>query len=57
MVHKYNCYIIGCILGSPITTSERVINLVTNVRRENKNDKQIDKGKTGDIDVRHWEGF
>ena len=34
--HKYNCYIIECILGSPLATSEGVIDVVTNVRRKKK---------------------
>ena len=42
-------------LGSPLATSEGVIDVVTNVR--NYKEPEYYHGKTGRIDVRHFEGF
>ena len=41
-------------LSSPLATSEDVLNVVTNVRNPSKFTGDI--GKTGGIDVRHFEG-
>ena len=40
-------------LGSPLATSEGVIDVITDARKQ----KQKIKGKTGGINVRHIEGF
>ena len=42
-------------LGSPFSTSECVIDIITNVRRKKKNRKK--DWKTGGIDVRHFGNF
>jgi hypothetical protein len=42
------------VLGSPLATCEDEIDIVTNVRRTGR---MINIGKTGGIDVRHFEGF
>ena len=51
--HKYNGYIIG-LLSSPLTLGEGVIDVVADVRNMTTS---IIEGKTGSIDVRHFEGF
>ena len=52
---KYNWYANGWMLDSPLATNEGGIDIMTDVRQPQwyKNEK----GKTGGIDVRHFEGF
>ena len=51
---KYNWYIIGGILDSPIATVEGVVDLVTCVW--DQREKEEDEGNTGGVDVRHCKG-